>query len=100
VSLPKIDEVRALSDEEIAAQVVETKKQLFELRMQKAIGQFDAPHQFTHLKHRLAQLLTVERQRQAQAAAAAEPATEPATETPAAESTETAAEATTESTAS
>ncbi|MGD1902225.1 MAG: 50S ribosomal protein L29 [Geitlerinemataceae cyanobacterium] len=74
MSLPKIDEVRTLSDEDIAAQVVETKKQLFELRMQKAIGQFEGPHQFKHLKHRLAQLLTVESQRQAQVAATAEPA--------------------------
>jgi large subunit ribosomal protein L29 len=38
MALPKIDEVRALSDEEIAAQIVETKKQLFELRMERAIG--------------------------------------------------------------
>ncbi|NJN60262.1 MAG: 50S ribosomal protein L29 [Coleofasciculaceae cyanobacterium RL_1_1] len=63
MALPKIDEVRALSDDEIAAQIVETKKQLFELRMERAIGKLEGPHKFVHLKHRLSQLLTVEHQR-------------------------------------
>lgn len=66
MAFPKIDEVRALSDEELDTQIVATKKQLFELRLQQAIGKLEATHQFKHLKHRLAQLLTVERQRQLQ----------------------------------
>lgn len=63
MALPKIDEVRALSDDEIATQIVDTKKQLFELRMERAIGKLEGPHKFKHLKHRLSQLLTIEHQR-------------------------------------
>ncbi|MBO9997856.1 MAG: 50S ribosomal protein L29 [Cyanobacteria bacterium SID2] len=64
MSLPKIDEVRNLSDEEIAEEVLKVKKQLFDLRLEQATGQLEKPHQFKHLRHRLAQLLTIEHQRQ------------------------------------
>lgn len=64
--LPKIDEVRDLSDEEISDRIASTKKELFQLRFQKATRQLDKPHQFKHLKHRLAQLMTIERERQLQ----------------------------------
>jgi large subunit ribosomal protein L29 len=62
--LPKIEDVRNLSDQEIVDQIVETKKELFQLRFQKATRQPVQPHQFKHVCHRLAQLLTVERERQ------------------------------------
>lgn len=62
--LPKIDEVRELSDQEISDRILETKKELFQLRFQKATRQLDKPHQFKHLRHRLAQLMTLERERQ------------------------------------
>ncbi|MDY6939349.1 MAG: 50S ribosomal protein L29 [Cyanobacteriota bacterium] len=62
--LPKIDEVTPLSDEEIAEQILAIKKELFELRLQKVTGQLEKPHLFKHKRHRLGQLLTVERQRQ------------------------------------
>lgn len=62
--LPKIEEIRELSDQELSDQIVETKKQLFELRFQKATRQLDKPHQFKHMRHRLAQLMTLERERQ------------------------------------
>lgn len=67
MALPKIDEVRDLSDAELDEQIVAVKKQLFQLRLQKATRQLDKPHQFKHAKHRLAQLLTVEHERMAQA---------------------------------
>ncbi len=61
--LPKIQEVRDLSDTELDEQIIASKKQLFQLRLQKATQQLEKPHQFKHAKHRLAQLLTVEHER-------------------------------------
>lgn len=66
--LPKIDEVRELSDQDIADQIAAVKKELFQLRFQKATRQLEKPHQFKHLRHRLAQLMTIERERQHQSA--------------------------------
>ncbi|MBC1239172.1 MULTISPECIES: 50S ribosomal protein L29 [Nostoc] len=61
--LPKISEARELSDEKLSEEILAIKKQLFQLRLQKATRQLDKPHQFRHAKHRLAQLLTVEGER-------------------------------------
>lgn len=61
--LPKISEARELSDEKLAEEIVAVKKQLFQLRLQKATRQLEKPHQFRHARHRLAQLLTVEGER-------------------------------------
>ncbi|MBW4689988.1 MAG: 50S ribosomal protein L29 [Komarekiella atlantica HA4396-MV6] len=62
--LPKISEARELSDEKLAEEIVAIKKQLFQLRLQKATRQLEKPHQFRHARHRLAQLLTIETERQ------------------------------------
>jgi large subunit ribosomal protein L29 len=64
MALPKIEEVRKLSDEEITEEIASVKKQLFELRLQRATGREFKPHQFKHARHRLGQLMTVERERQ------------------------------------
>lgn len=64
MSLPKIDEVKNLNDQELSEKILAVKRQLFELRMQKATRQLDKPHQFKHARHQLAQLMTVERERQ------------------------------------
>ena len=48
MSLPKIDEVINLSDEELNEKILAVKRQLFELRMQKATRQLEKPHQFRH----------------------------------------------------
>ena len=66
--LPKIEEIRDLSDQELNDRIVATKKELFQLRFQKATRQLEKPHQFKHLRHRLAQLMTLERERQLAAA--------------------------------
>jgi large subunit ribosomal protein L29 len=62
--LPKIEDARELNDQELGEQIITTKKELFQLRFQKATRQLEKPHQFKHLRHRLAQLMTVERERQ------------------------------------
>jgi large subunit ribosomal protein L29 len=66
--LPKVEEIRDLSDQELNDRIVATKKELFQLRFQKATRQLEKPHQFKHLRHRLAQLMTIERERQLTAA--------------------------------
>lgn len=62
--LSKMSEIRELSDEDLQEQIIETKKHLFDLRFQKATRQLETTHQFKHARHRLAQLLTAERERQ------------------------------------
>ncbi|NMF82251.1 50S ribosomal protein L29 [Nodosilinea sp. P-1105] len=65
MALPKIQDARNLSDEELLEAIVETKRDLFQLRFQKATRQLDkSVHQFKHARHRLAQLMTVQRERQ------------------------------------
>jgi len=61
--LPKISEARELSDEKLAEEIIAIKRQLFQLRLQKATRQLEKPHQFKHARHRLAQLLTIETER-------------------------------------
>ena len=65
MALSKIKEARSLSDEELLTVIAETKRELFQLRFQKATRQLDKQvHQFKHLRHRLSQLMTVQRERQ------------------------------------
>ncbi|MBE9201042.1 MULTISPECIES: 50S ribosomal protein L29 [unclassified Nodularia (in: cyanobacteria)] len=71
--LPKISEAREFSDEQLVEQILAVKKQLFQLRLQKATRQLEKPHQFRHARHRLSQLLTVETERKR---AASQPAKE------------------------
>ncbi len=61
--LPKIGEIRDLSAEELSDQILAVKKELFELRMQKATRQLEKPHLVVHAKHKLAQLMLIEGQR-------------------------------------
>ncbi|MUG99699.1 50S ribosomal protein L29 [Scytonema sp. UIC 10036] len=63
MALPKISEARELTDEQLAQEIIAVKKQLFQLRLQKATRQLEKPHLFRHARHRLAQLLTVEHER-------------------------------------
>lgn len=67
MAFPKAEEIRSLSDEQIAEQVLQIKRELFQLRFALATRQLEKPHEFKHKKHRLAQLLTVERERQLKA---------------------------------
>jgi large subunit ribosomal protein L29 len=66
MALSKISEFRDLSDQDIEEQIVATKKELFQLRFEKGTRRLEKPHQFKHTRHRLAQLMTLERQRQLQ----------------------------------
>ncbi|MCS6960358.1 MAG: 50S ribosomal protein L29 [Pseudanabaenaceae cyanobacterium SKYGB_i_bin29] len=67
MALPNIEDARQLEGEALAAEILKVKRELFNLRLRQATRQPVKPHEFTHLKHRLAQLLTVERERQSPA---------------------------------
>lgn len=70
MALSKIEDARNLSDQEIADEIAAVKRHLFELRFQRATRQLEKEfHRFKHARHRLAQLMTVERERQLAASA-------------------------------
>ena len=92
---PKIEDARALSDEALSDEILAVKKELFELRLQKATRQLEGPHQLKWAKHRLAQLMMVEgdRTRGAVSEVAAATSTKTATSEPKAQAkSETKAE--------
>lgn len=43
MSLPKVEDARQLSDEQLVAEILAVKKQLVELRLQKATGRLEKP---------------------------------------------------------
>jgi large subunit ribosomal protein L29 len=61
---PAIAEVRKLSDDQIVEQINGTRRDLFDLRFQQATRQLENPHRFREARIRLAQLQTVQRERQ------------------------------------
>jgi len=61
--LPKIKEIRELSDADLSVEILKVKKDLFTLRMNKATRQPFKPHEFGLAKNRLGQLMTVEHER-------------------------------------
>lgn len=60
MSFKDFEELKQLDNESLKSEVVAAKKQLFELRLQKATRQAFKPHSFKHLKRKIAQLLTIE----------------------------------------
>jgi large subunit ribosomal protein L29 len=63
MALPKIADIRSLTDEELASEIVTVKRNLFDLRLRQATRRLEKTHEFKHNRHKLAQLLTVEHQR-------------------------------------
>ena len=68
MALPKIEDARKFSDEELAEEILTVKRELFQLRLEQATRRLEKPHLFKHAKHRMSQLLTVERERELAAA--------------------------------
>nr|YP_010330167.1 ribosomal protein L29 [Porphyridium aerugineum]UNJ17883.1 ribosomal protein L29 [Porphyridium aerugineum] len=64
MSLSNIKDIRSMSGEEISQEILKTKRELLELRMQKATRQATKPHLFKHAKLKLVHLLTVEHEKQ------------------------------------
>ena len=65
---PAIAEVRKLTDAQISEQIDGTRRELFDLRFQQATRRLEHPHRFKEARIKLAQLLTVQTERQRSAA--------------------------------
>ena len=60
----KSSEIRELSNEEINAKLKESKEELFNLRFQQATGNLEKPSRIRDLRHTVARLKTVLRERE------------------------------------
>ena len=60
----KVNEIRNLTTEEINAKIKETKEELFNLRFQQATGNLEKPSRIRELRHLVARLKTVQRERE------------------------------------
>jgi len=65
---PSIADVRKLNDGEISTQIDATRRELFTLRFEQATRRLETPHRFKAARIKLAQLLTVQTERQRSAA--------------------------------
>jgi large subunit ribosomal protein L29 len=61
-----LNDLKSFDNETLTKEIVAAKKQLFELRLKKATRQSFKPHLFKHNKRKIAQLLTLESQKQQQ----------------------------------
>ena len=57
-------EIRELSNEEILSKIEESKEELFNLRFQQATGNLEKPSRIKDLRHQVARLKTVLRERE------------------------------------
>ena len=55
----KISEIRDLSTAELEEKLQDSKKELFNLRFQKAVNQLENPKRITEVKKTIARILTV-----------------------------------------
>ena len=63
----KIDEVRGMTPDQLAEQLVTLKKEQFNLRFQKATGQVEKTHRVDQVRKNIARIKTVLRGKQAKA---------------------------------
>ena len=61
----KASEIRDMSLEEMTEKLQALKEELFNLRFQHAINQLDNPHKITDVKHDIARVMTVLREKNA-----------------------------------
>lgn len=61
----KIKEIREMTVEELNKKLVDLKKELFNLRFQHAVNQLDNPHKISEVKHDIARVLTVLKEKNA-----------------------------------
>ena len=60
----KVNEIRNLTTEEIITKIKESKEELFNLRFQQATGNLEKPSRIKDLRHQVARLKTVLRERE------------------------------------
>ena len=61
----KATELRDMTLEELNSKLGELKEELFNLRFQLAVNQLDNPHKITDVKHDIARVMTVLREKNA-----------------------------------
>ncbi|MEX2422182.1 MAG: 50S ribosomal protein L29 [Actinomycetota bacterium] len=66
-----IRELRDLGDPELVERLDQDKEELFNLRFQLATGQLDNPMRIKQVRHEIAQILTIVRERELEAEVAA-----------------------------
>ena len=59
----KVNEIRNLSDKEINEKIVSCKEELFNLKLQQATGALENPSRIKELRHEVARMKTVLRER-------------------------------------
>ncbi|PZO56813.1 MAG: 50S ribosomal protein L29 [Phormidesmis priestleyi] len=65
MALSKASEIRELSEAEVTAEIAKIKRDLFDLRFKKATRQIESGfHEFRHNRRKLAQLMTIQNERQ------------------------------------
>nr|YP_001293588.1 ribosomal protein L29 [Rhodomonas salina]ABO70772.1 ribosomal protein L29 [Rhodomonas salina] len=64
MALSNFQGLKELDDSTIQDTIIESKKELFNLRLQKATRQSFKPHNFKHLKRKIAQLMTLQTQKE------------------------------------
>ncbi|CAM9095818.1 unnamed protein product [Discosporangium mesarthrocarpum] len=62
MGLPKVQEIRNLTNDELEIEILNIKKQLFNLRLRRGTRQSFKSHHFIHAKHRLGQLLMIQKE--------------------------------------
>lgn len=60
----KVKEIRELTTDQIIAKIKETKEELFNLRFQQTTGNLEKPSRIRELRHTVARLKTVLRERE------------------------------------
>ena len=55
----KVNEIKAMTTEQLNAKLAELKKELFNLRFQHAVNQLENPHKMTEVKRDIARVMTV-----------------------------------------
>jgi large subunit ribosomal protein L29 len=63
----KIDEVRGFTADQLSDQLVQLKREQFNLRFQQATGQMEKAHRVNEIRKDIARIKTVMRQKSAQA---------------------------------
>ena len=63
MSFQSFSDFKDFDDAKLSEEIVTAKKSLFEMRLKKAMRQTFKPHLFKHTKRKIAQLMTIERQR-------------------------------------
>lgn len=60
----KINDLRALKDDELKAKIADAKKELLELRVKKSTGTLEKPSRINELRKGIARAMTILRERE------------------------------------